>query len=167
MSRSSSSQSDFIGQPRQLLAPEDIVVWNWPLRDEGLRSWVLLAAAIMLTVLVWAIWGNPGFALFACGMFALALWRLWLPVKWELGLTGVTMVVLGFRRRIPWLSIARFELRDDGVWLFADREAAPQRGTFIGYAGERQRVRACIEYYLGTWTAASDSTLSFEQPADR
>ena len=71
MPRSSSSQSDFIGQPRQLLAPEDIVVWNWPLRDEGLRSWAILVSAIALTALVWAIWGNPAFALFAYAMLAL------------------------------------------------------------------------------------------------
>ena len=167
MPRSSSSQSDFIGQPRQLLAPEDVIVWNWPLRDEGPTSWVLLVGAIIVSALVWVIWANPAFALFAYAMFALALWRLWLPVKWELGLTGITMFVLGFRRRIPWLSIARFETRDDGVWLFADREASPQRGTFIGYGGQRERVRACIEYYLGTWTAATDSTRSFEQPAER
>jgi hypothetical protein len=147
------------GQP---LAPDDVAVWNWPLRDEGLRSWALLGGVIILVALVWAIWGNPAFALFAYAMLALALWRLWLPVKWELGLTGVTMVVLGFRRRIPWLSIARFEMRDDGVWLFADRDPSAQRGTFIGYAGERDRIKACIEYYLGTWTAATESTESFQ-----
>jgi hypothetical protein len=147
---------------QQPLASDDVVVWNWPLRDEGLRSWALLVAAIILVALVWTIWANPTFALFTYAMLALALWRLWVPVKWELGLTGVTMVVFGFRRRIPWLSIARFEMRDDGVWLFADREASPQRGTFIAYAGERERIKACIEYYLGTWTAATESTRSFQ-----
>jgi hypothetical protein len=147
---------------RQTLAPDDVVVWNWPLRDEGLRSWALLIGAVILTALVWVIWRSAAFALFTYAMLALALWRLWLPVKWELGLTGVTMVVLGFRRRIPWLSIARFEMRDDGVWLFADREASSQRGTFIAYAGEREKVTACIEYYLGTWTAATESTRSFQ-----
>jgi hypothetical protein len=74
------------------------------------------------------------------------------------------MVVLGFRRRIPWLAVARFELREDGIWLFADRTASPQRGTFIAYSGQKERMRACVEYYLGTWTAATESTQSFEQP---
>lgn len=163
----SSSQNALIGLPRQPLAPEDVAVWNWPLRDEGLKSWVLLVGAIVVCALVWAIWANGPFALFTYAMLALALWRLWVPVKWELGLTGITMVVLGFRRRIPWLAVARFELREDGVWLFADRGASPQRGTFIAYGGQHERVRACIEYYLGTWTAATDSTRSFEQPMDR
>ena len=167
MPRSSSSQNALIGQSRQPLAPEDVVVWNWPLRDEGLKSWAILIAAIAITALVWAIWANAAFALFTYAMLALALWRLWLPVKWELGLTGITMVVLSFRRRIPWLAVARFELRDDGVWLFADREASSQRGTFIAYGGQKERVRDCIEYYLGTWTAATESTRTFEQPLER
>jgi hypothetical protein len=157
-----------IGLTPQPLAPDDVAVWNWPLRDEGLKPWAILVGAIALVALVWAIWANAAFALFTYAVFALALWRLWIPVKWELGLTGVTLVVLGFSRRIPWLSVARFELREDGVWLFADRTAAPQRGTFIGYGGQRERMQACIEYYLGTWTAAAtESTRSFEQPPAR
>ena len=158
------SSSQLIGLSPQPLAPEDVAVWNWPLRDEGLRSWAVLIAAVAVVVVVSAIWADGAFTLFTAVMFTLALWRLWLPVKWELGLTGITMVVLGFHRRIPWLAVARFELRDDGVWLFADREAVPQRGTFIGYGGQKERVRACIEYYLGTWTAATESTRSFQQP---
>jgi len=159
----SSSQSDFIGLSRQPLAPEDIAVWNWPLRDDGMKGWGLLLGAVGLATLVWWIWNSASFALFTYFMLMLSLWRLWLPVRWELGLTGITMVVLGFRRRIPWLSVARFELREDGVWLFADREAAPQRGTFIAYGGQRERVQACVEYYLGTWTAATESTHSYAQ----
>lgn len=156
-----------VAPARQTHAPEDVAVWNWPLRDEGLQSWGLVIVATILVALVWTIWGSPAFTAFAAATFLLALWRLWLPVKWELGLTGVTMSVLGFRRRIPWMAVARFEIQPDGVWLFADRDATPQRGTFIAYAGQREPVRACIEYYLGTWTAATESTQSFQQPPDR
>jgi hypothetical protein len=161
------SSSQKIGLTPQPLAPEDVAVWNWPLRDEGPKAWAILVAAIGIAILVWAIWADAVFALFTYAMLALALWRLWLPIRWELGLTGITLVVLGFRRRIPWLAVARFELRQDGVWLFADREPSPQRGTFIAYGGEKERVRACIQYYLGAWTAATDSTRSFEPLRDR
>lgn len=158
------SSSELIGLSPQPLAPDDVAVWNWPLRDEGWRSRVIVIAAMAVIFLVWIVWRDAAFTLFAAAMFIVALWRLWLPVRWELGMTGITMVVLGFRRRIRWLAVARFELREDGVWLFADREALPQRGTFIGYGGQKERVRSCIEYYLGTWTAATDSTRSFAQP---
>jgi hypothetical protein len=142
-------------------APEDVVVWNWPLRDEGLRSWLLVVAATILVALVWTIWGNPAFTALTAATFALALWRLWIPVKWEIGLTGIAMSVFGFRRRIPWMAVARFEITHEGVWLFADREASAQRGTFIGFGDKRAGVTACIEYYLSTWAAATDSTQSF------
>jgi hypothetical protein len=146
----------------QLLAPDDVVVWNWPLRDEGLRSWGLVVAAAVLVALVWTIWQSWQFTLLTAVTLTVAAWRLWLPVKWELGLTGVTLVVLGFRRKIPWMAVAQFEIGEEGVWLFADRDPTPQRGTFISYGGQRPRITACIEYYLGTWTAATESTRSFQ-----
>jgi len=149
-----------VGQP---LAPEDVVVWNWPLRDEGLKSWAMLATAVALVAAVWSIWRDAPFTILAATALALSLWRLWLPVKWELGLTGVTQTALGLRRRIPWMAIARFEYAPAGVWLFSDREESSLRGVFIGYGGQRERVTACIDYYLGTWTSSTDSTQSLEQ----
>jgi len=146
----------------QPLAPEDVVVWTWPLRDEGVQAWIVALVALAAVVAVWSIWDDLAFTAVAGATFAIALWRLWLPVKWELGLTGVTLVVLGFRRRIPWMTVARFDLAQDGVWLYADREASPYRGTFIAYGSQRERIIACVNYYLGTWTAATDSTQSFQ-----
>jgi hypothetical protein len=126
-----------------------------------LQSWGLAVAAAALVAVVWTIWQSWQFTLLAAIALTVAAWRLWLPVKWELGLTGVSLVVLGFRRRIPWMAVARFEITENGVWLFADREGTPQRGTFIAFAGQRERVTACIEYYLGTWTAATESTRTY------
>lgn len=131
---------------------EDVVVWNWPLRDESLRSWLLLAAVAASVGAVWMLWQDVLFSLLAGLALLISLWRLWLPVRWELGLTGITQTALGFRRRIPWMAIARFDLRDNGVWLYADRDPAPQRAVFIAYAGQRTRITACVDYYLGTWT---------------
>lgn len=144
------------------IAPEDVVVWNWPLRDERLQSWIVLAIAVALVALVVAVWRDPLFTVLAAVALAVALWRLWLPVKWELGLAGVTQTALGIRRRIAWMSIARFTLADEGVWLYADRQPSPFRGVYIAYNGQRERITACVEYYLGTWTAA-DSTHSFHE----
>lgn len=157
-----SSKQRLVLTSTQPLAAEDVVVWNWPLRDEGLQSWVILVGTTGLVAAVWAIWNDLWFTLLTCATLAVVLWRLWLPVKWELGLTGVTLTVLGFRRRIPWMAVARFDFATDGVWLYADREGSPQRGTFIAYAGQRERIIACVNYYLGTWTAASESTQSFQ-----
>jgi hypothetical protein len=144
-------------------APEDVTVWNWPLRDEGLRSWAMLIGIAGVVSLIWMAVGSLPLTFLSATTLLLAVWRLWLPVKWELGLTGITQTVLGFRRRIPWLAVARFELRSDGVWLFADREASPLRAVFIGYGGQRTKIAALVDYYLGTWTHSSDSTQSFLQ----
>ena len=152
--------------PRRLLAaggrlaPDDVVFWNWPLRDEGLRSWGMLVGVAVLVSLVWTFWRDLALASAVALALLVALWRLWLPVKWELGLTGITQTAFGFKRRIAWLAIASYEIRPDGVWLFADREQSHLRAVFIGYAGRREEVVALVNYYLGTWAHSSESTQS-------
>ncbi len=145
----------------QGMAPEDVVVWNWPLRDEGLRSWALLLVVSALVALVWTLWRDVAFTLLAAATFAISLWRMLLPVKWSLGLTGLKQTVLGMERRIPWMAIARFEFQPHGVWLYSHRAGSPQRGIYIAYGDQPQRVRTIVDYYLGTWTSAGDSTRSF------
>lgn len=137
-------------------------MWNWPLRDDGLRAWLVIVLALALVAIVWAVGRDPLFTSLTIASFTICLWRMWIPVRWELNLSGITMAVCGFRRRIPWMAIARYELRPDGVWLYADREASPSRSTFIGYGGERERITAMIEYYLGRWTAATESTQTYQ-----
>lgn len=158
----SSTKPAVLNPSRQQLAPDDVVVWMWPLRDEGVQSWILLTIAAAATGVVWSIWHDAAFTCFAAAAMLLSLWRMLLPVRWQLGLSGITQRVLGFEHRIPWLAIARYELREEGVWLLADRESASTRGVFIAYGRQRDRVRAIVNYYLGTWTSSTESTQSFE-----
>jgi hypothetical protein len=153
MTRPSSTPRRLLPPGRQ--APDDVVVVAWPLRDEGLHAWLLVIGMAATVALGWALWRNFGFTLLTAAAMTLALWRLWLPVKWEIGLTGVTQNVLGIKRRIPWLAIARYEFRSHGVWLYADREESPLRAVFIAYGEQRERIAATIDYYLGAWTERS------------
>jgi hypothetical protein len=118
----------------------------------------MLVGVAVLVSIAWTLSRSSVFTLLTALCLLLSLWRLWLPVKWELRLTGITQTALGMRRQIPWLAIARFELRNDGVWLFADRDSSPLRGVFISYGDQREKVVAIVDYYLGTWTHSSDST---------
>ena len=140
--------------------PEDIItaVVNWPLRDGDLFSWLACLLAIGCMVLVWGVSGDGLITILSGISLAVALWRTYLPVRWEIGLSGITQVVLGYKRRIPWIAIAKYEKQDDGVWLFADRSASSLRGVFIAYGENKEVILSWIEYYLGAWTSSGDTT---------
>lgn len=82
---------------------------------------------------------------------ALTLWRTWLPVQYELNISGITQSVLGLERRIAWTAIRTHQVRDDGVLLLPDESAtalSPLRGLYLHWGGRRDEVLAQLNYYL-------------------
>ena len=137
--------------PRGRVAPAEVTVVDWPVRDQPLGASLALALAAGAVWLAdWAT-GN-GLAGVVLGvLLAVTLWRTWLPVKYQLGGGGVEQKVLGFSRRMAWGSIRNYEVRGDGLLLFFDAELSklsPLRGVYIRWGGQREAVLANLEYYL-------------------
>jgi hypothetical protein len=133
------------------VAPEEVTIDDWPLRDRPLSSSLALTLAAGASWLaVWAT-GIPAAGAVMAGIFALTLWRTWLPVRYQLGSGGVVRSLLGWRRRIAWMSIRRHELRSDGVLLFpdgADTPLAPLRALYVHWSAQREAVIAQLDFYL-------------------
>ena len=159
MSSSASDQS----APRLTPAPRSVTVVNWPLRDGGVRAWLMLillgAAAAMAGMVVQS--GLMGGLCFAA--LALAAWRLWIPVTFEFRSRGVLYRVLGVSRRIPWTRIVRLEVRRDALLLFGEddpSQLAVLRSLYIRFNGQRDAIMAVVDYYTRARTAAA-STLTY------
>ena len=91
----------------------------------------------------------------------IALWRFWLPIRYELGSQGVTQTVLGRETRIPWTSIVNYQVRTRGIVLFSDAVLTPLsslRGLYLPWGRQREPVLAQVDYYLSTWTQGERST---------
>ena len=115
----SSSAGDH-SAPRSYTAPRSIRIVNWPLRDGGIRAWLMLlilggSAACAGIIAQSGLMGGVCFV-----ALAIAAWRLWIPVTFEFRSRGVMYGVLGITRQIPWTRIARYELRRDGSYRRAD-----------------------------------------------
>lgn len=133
--------------------PDEVSLVDWPLRDEPLGSSFALALAAGAGWL--AVWGSGSgvMGVVIIGLLAVTLWRTWLPVRYQLGTGGVVQSVLGWKRRIPWLEIGRYELQADGVILFRDAEAAPLatlNSVYVRWGTQREKVLAMLEFYLPT-----------------
>lgn len=133
------------------VAPEQCELWIWPLRQQPLAVLTALAAALGVGWLIAAAYERAWLGALTAGLLLVAGWRMWLPVTYELGASGVCQVVLGRRRRIPWAAVACYAVRGEGVLLVPDIQVAPLsplRGLYVPWRDQRDQVLASVEYYL-------------------
>lgn len=148
--RDSASRDAEIVQ-RIRVVPEEVTLVVWPVRQEPIGSLLALTIAGGVSWLVTYSTGRPWLGWAAAGVLAITLWRTLLPVTFEIGVSGVTQIIFGRRRRISWPAIRGYEVRGNGVLLVPDAEItplSPLRGLYIPWLDQRDRVLAAVEYYL-------------------
>jgi hypothetical protein len=126
------------------------VSWrSWPLGEGGAQFWLLLVLLVVVAGSIGLVTGSSRLALSACVLVCLAAWRFFVPVVFELNAMGISQQILGFRRRIAWRSIDRFEVCSQGIFLsLAEASFSSFRGLYIPWEGHREEVLAMVEYYL-------------------
>ena len=145
-------------QPREpaqrvRVAPEEVTLHVWPLRQQPLASLLALALAAGASWLLGWASGRPWWGVLAVAGLLVTLWRTWLPVSYELGVSGITQRALGRQRRIAWPAIRGYQVRGNGVLLVPDAQIAPLaplRGLYLPWLDQREReqVLASLEYHL-------------------
>lgn len=94
---------------------------------------------------------SAGTAATLAGLMLLSLWRLYLPVQFELSAGGITRTVLGRSRRVPWSNVGCVLRRESGVIVLRDWENGPLallRGIYIPYNNHKLDVQAVFDFYL-------------------
>jgi hypothetical protein len=133
------------------VVPEEVTLAVWPLRQQPLGSLVTLSIAAAVSWLVGWSAARPWVGVLAAVVLGVTLWRDWLPVTYELGLSGVSQIVLGRLRRIAWPAIRGYDVLPHGVLLVPDTQLtplSPLRGLFVPWLDRRDQVLASIEYHL-------------------
>lgn len=134
---------------------------DWGLRDRS------TAASVAVTLAAGASWlaargtGNLAVGAAVAILLTIILWRTWLPVRYTVGSNGVVQSVLGWRRRIPWLAIQSYDVRQSGVLLLADAAPtplAPLRGLYLPWGGQRESVLAVVEFYVPNGNGGASGT---------
>ena len=128
-----------------------MLVRSWPLA-KGDRAAVggIFATALIFAVAAYAS-RSAGTAAILSVLWLLALWRLYVPVQFELSAAGVTRTVLGRTRRVPWSAIGSIQRRDRGILLLRDFAPGPLgllRGVYIPYNNHQAEVLALCDFYL-------------------
>jgi hypothetical protein len=143
-----------LGQP-----PANVKLRSWPLRDGGRKEWLFVAVLVILVLAISAGSQHGYLALLGLISLAIALWRMWLPVRYEFGPKGIIQEIFVRRRRIPWSAIRQAQVRSGGILLLSDPDGSllsRLRGVYIPWGEQQAAVLAATKYYLGPRMSDAD-----------
>mgnify|MGYP005643025119 CR=1 FL=1 len=114
------------GSTSALASRPEIHVVCWPLKFYWKKTWAILLSYFIVACVVYLLTTN----LLVASVVLLALvsvsWRLWIPMQYSIGPTGITRSVLGRQRQLGWAMIRRISQDSRGVQVFFDRTPSIQ-----------------------------------------
>jgi hypothetical protein len=132
--------------------PPPLVRWRrWPLRDNLLIGAMGIAGLVGAGVLVYWQTDRLHLAIGATLVVAIAAWRFFVPVTFELNAEGVHQWILGRHRRISWSEIRCHQFFSTGVLLLPYEQGSPidvMHGLFLPWGLRRDEILAQLRYYL-------------------
>jgi hypothetical protein len=128
-------------------APPPLVWRSWPLVDEGTQHWPVLGVTIAFAAICGLVMASIAIFAVVLAVQWLALWRLLLPVEYELNEREIRQTVLGRSTRVAWSAIRRCQILPEGLFLSPDAQRRPfarWRGRFIPWGEHRADILAVI-----------------------
>lgn len=151
--------------------PRPVVFVSWPIVDERPRSLLPASAIPAAALVVYLATGHGALAALTAGAMALTLWRLLVPIRYEINFLGITQHVLRRRRHVPWRAMGGYKIRDDGMLVLPRGGASPLgyvRALFVPWGGQREAMLVFARRYLGGATEENSSVArAAEDAADK
>ena len=154
MPGSSSSLQDVV----RITRPPRPVHWrSWPLMDGGLTIWLWPPTVALFAWLTWQATGSLGWAMFVLVMLLICLWKMFVPVYYELNTEGVELRLMGHWRRLAWRKFDGWGQFPRGAVLHTrpapDEPPDLLHGLYLPLSPSRRRIRdkalRALNYYLG------------------
>ena len=128
----------------------ELSICCWPLRD-SLAGGMALLGIMILTGGFFLLTGQLWMSLFVLLVLVICTWRIWIPVHFEFGASGITRTCLGRRQQIPWYLVARAERCRDGIRLyprFQQASMARLHAVHIYSTPQAQLLHQLVDKYL-------------------
>lgn len=136
--------------PATPAVPSEVLLFNWPLIQNGWRSIVHVLGTGLIVVLAYSLSRSPAMTALTGLVLVVATWRFWVPMRYRLTAEGIGQFGFGRRRLIPWPSVVRYEVLRDGIMLhFGRGESLLARLStkYLAWGNERERVLAMVEFF--------------------
>lgn len=115
--------------------PEDQKVLyysSWFVVDHKGTALFILLVSLLTAAAVWQREGSFFFALGALALLLVVVFRMFVPVRYEIDADGIGYRMLGRRHRIPWEEIRVYRIRHRGILLLPRQDRYPLE-AFRGY----------------------------------
>ena len=125
---------------------------SWPVRDKPLRAALVVAIFTAVGLVVFRLTGQTTMAWAGVLAMAISVWRVFVPVDYELSVGGVDQWILGRRQHSPWPSIRGYEIFTGGILLLPQGQVCPMDaffGLFLPWSQHRDEVLAHLRRHLG------------------
>ena len=132
--------------------------------DEPRTRWGAATAILVAAVAAGWTTGSVAAALVAAVCLGLALWRIFVPARYEIDAVGVAEKTFRRQRRVPWRAVGCWDISRDGVHLHPQSDPAPIdrfRTLYVPWGPERERVLGLLRYHAGAPRDATGSTITF------
>jgi hypothetical protein len=150
--QSSLPRGSSIGSNSALAERPEVHIVCWPLKFYWKKTWAILLSYFLGACVVYLLTTSllvPSVVLLALVSVS---WRLWVPLQYSIGPTGITRSVLGLQRQLGWAMIRRISQDSRGVQVFFDRAASLQSILQSFYimanADDLESLVAAFQYYL-------------------
>ena len=150
--QSSLPRSSSIGSNSAIAERPEVHIVCWPLKFYWKKTWAIFLSYFLGACVVYLLTTNllvPSVVLLALVSVS---WRLWVPLQYSIGPTGITRSVLGLQRQLGWAMIRRISQDSRGVQVFFDRAASLQSILQSFYimanADDLESLVAAFQYYL-------------------
>jgi hypothetical protein len=150
--QSSLPRGSSLGSASALSNRPEVHVVCWPLKISWKKTWAILGSYFVGACVVYSMTANPLVASVVLLALVSVSWRLWIPMQYSIGPTGITRSVLGRQRQLGWKMIRRISQDSRGVQVFFDRTASIQSILHSFYitadADDLESLIAAFHYYL-------------------
>ena len=124
---------------------------RWPLRDEPVASSIVFCVSLLVSIGIGYLGGTFWWGGIAAIALSVSLWRMWLPVHFQLSELGVIQTVVRRTWRRPWESFVGYEVRNDGVLLLPEEDNSllgRLKGLYISFGNQRGEILEVVSEHL-------------------
>ncbi|PQO47000.1 hypothetical protein [Blastopirellula marina] len=129
----------------------ELTLVRLPIRDDHIAQAAVAVLLIVLGVLTYSETVGLWISLAVVLMSLAASWKLFIPVRFELGPRGIIQTSFLGTRKTPWREIARYEVHPQGVILYQTHDHSPLAGfTSIDLAcrGMKGELESVVHFYM-------------------